>query len=66
MTLRPVHLPGQPAPASATYEQMNVFGSPTGIRVNATRGHPLPEAPIGHGWAVVEGDADDRWRAGVG
>jgi hypothetical protein len=39
---------------------MNVFGSPTGIRVNATRGHPLPEAPIGHGWAVVEGDADDR------
>jgi hypothetical protein len=59
MTLRPVHLPGQPAPASATYEQMNVFGSPTGIRVNATHWHPLPEAPIGHGWAVVEGDADD-------
>jgi hypothetical protein len=23
MTQQPVHLPGQPAPASATYEQMN-------------------------------------------
>jgi hypothetical protein len=47
MTQRPVHLPGQTAPASATYEQMNVFGSPTGIRVNVMQGHPLPEAPIG-------------------
>jgi hypothetical protein len=39
---------------------MNVFGSPTGIRVNVMRGQPLPEAPIGHGWVVVGGDADDR------
>jgi hypothetical protein len=45
--------PGQPAPISATYEQMNLFGSPTGIRVSVACGHPLPGAPIGHEWAVV-------------
>jgi hypothetical protein len=58
MTQQPVHLPGQPAPASATYEQTNIFGSPTRIRVDVTQGSPLPAAPVGHGWAVVEGDAD--------
>jgi hypothetical protein len=35
---------------------MNIFGSPTGIRM---LGHPLPEAPLGHSWAVVEGDTDE-------
>jgi hypothetical protein len=59
MTQRPVHQPGQPAPAFATYEQMNIFGSPTGIRVTVTHGHPLPEAPIGHDWTVVERDPND-------
>jgi hypothetical protein len=38
---------------------MNVFGSPTGIRVDVAHGHPLPETPIGHGWAVVESDTGD-------
>jgi hypothetical protein len=33
---------------------MNVFGSSTGIRVRVPRGHPLPNAPIGHGWVVAE------------
>jgi hypothetical protein len=59
MTQPPVHPPGQPAPASATYEQMNVFGSPIGIRVKVMHGDPLPEAPIGHGWTVAENDAHD-------
>jgi hypothetical protein len=59
MTQQPVHPPGQPAPTSGTYEQMNVFGSPTGVRVTVMHGHPLPAAPIGHGWSAVEGDADD-------
>ena len=27
---RPEHLPGQSAPTSAIYEQMNIFHSPTG------------------------------------
>jgi hypothetical protein len=59
MTQQPVHLPGQPVPASGTYELMNVFGSPTGVRVNVVHGHPLPSAPVGHSWAVVEGDEGD-------
>jgi hypothetical protein len=56
---RPMHLPGQSAPESATYEQMNIFGSPTSIRIKMMHGHPLPEAPVGHSWAVVEGDTDE-------
>jgi hypothetical protein len=54
VAMQSTHAPGQPAPISATYEQMNVFGSPTGITVRVARGHPLPGAPIGHEWAVVE------------
>jgi hypothetical protein len=50
----PTHDSGQPAPSSATYEQMNVFGTPTGIRVRVRRGHLLPDVPMGHEWAVVE------------
>ncbi len=57
MTRRPVHVPGQSAPAPGTYEQINVFGTPTGIRVNVAHGQPLPAAPIGYGWAIVEEDA---------
>jgi hypothetical protein len=57
MTRRPVHVPGQPAPAPGTYEQINVFGSPTGVRVDVAHGQPLPAAPIGHGWAIAEDDA---------
>jgi hypothetical protein len=53
------HAPGQPAPVSATYEQLNVFGSPTGIRVRVRREHPLPAAPIGHGWAVAVEHPED-------
>ena len=54
MSERPTHPPGHPAPATATYEQVNVFGSPTGIKIRVPRGHPLPKAPVGHGWAVAE------------
>jgi hypothetical protein len=51
--MQSTHAPGQPAPISATYGQMNVFGPPTGIRVRVARGQPLPGAPIGHEWTVV-------------
>ena len=59
MTERPMHPPGQHAAVSGTYEQMNVFGSPTGIRVSVTHGQPFPTAPIGHSWAAVKSDADE-------
>jgi hypothetical protein len=38
---------------------MNIFDSPTGVRIKVLRGEPLPSAPMGHNWAVVEGDAGE-------
>lgn len=54
MTDQPTHPPGRPAPVSGIFEQMNIFGSPTGIMVRVPCGHPLPAAPVGHGWAIGE------------
>jgi hypothetical protein len=53
---RPEHTPGETAPASGTYEQLNIFGRPIGIRVNVAHGHPLPSAPLGHNWTLAEDD----------
>jgi hypothetical protein len=64
-----VYIPGQSAPASGTYEQINVFGSPTGVRVTVAEGQPLPTAPVGHNWAiadVAEGDAKNLMQAPAG
>jgi hypothetical protein len=54
MARRPEHRPGEAAPAAGTYEQLNIFGSPTGIRVSVAHGQALPPAPIGHFWAAAE------------
>jgi hypothetical protein len=51
---RPEHAAGETAPAAGTYEQLNIFGRPTGIRVSVAHGHPLPAAPQGHNWALAE------------
>lgn len=59
MAERPTHPPGHPAPATATYEQINVFGSPTGIVAHVPHGHPLPPAPVGHGWAIGQERSED-------
>ena len=53
---RPEHAPGEAAPAAGTYEQLNIFGRPTGIRVNVAHGHPLPSAPLGHNWTLADDD----------
>jgi hypothetical protein len=50
------HAPGDAAAAAGVYEQLNVFGRPTGIRVALTHGHPLPNAPIGHSWMLIDED----------
>jgi hypothetical protein len=39
---------------SATYELMNVFGSPRAPGSACRAATPLPDAPVGHDWAVVE------------
>ncbi|MEA2775265.1 MAG: hypothetical protein QOF90_671 [Acetobacteraceae bacterium] len=59
MAIRATHGAGQPAPSSATYEQMNLFGTATGIKIRVRRGCPLPPAPIGHGWVVDEEHPED-------
>lgn len=60
MAQRPEHAPGETAPAAGTYEQLNIFGRPTGIRVNVAHGHPLPPAPRGHSWMLFEEDGIPR------
>jgi hypothetical protein len=50
---RDEHAPGEPAPSAGTYELLNVFGSPTGLRVYVMHEHPLPAAPKGHSWTLV-------------
>jgi hypothetical protein len=54
MTQRPEHAPGEAAPVGGTYEQLNIFGRATGTRVTLMHKHPLPDAPLGHNWTLVE------------
>lgn len=46
---------GTPAPASGTYEQLNVFGRATGHRVAVRKGESLPPLPRGFTWRPVDG-----------
>ena len=50
----PDYTGGTPAPASGTYEQLNVFGRATGQRVAVRKGKPLPPLPRGFTWRLVE------------
>ena len=53
MTRRPVHVPGQSAPAPGTYEQINVFGTPTGYGSTSrmvNRFRRRPSAMAGRLW----------------
>jgi hypothetical protein len=44
------HRPGERAPATGDYEQLNIFGTPTGWVVQIREGEPLPAAPSHHTW----------------
>jgi hypothetical protein len=55
----PEHAPGEPAPAAGTSEQLNIFGRPTGIRINVAHGHPLPAAAQGHSWTLAKDDTTE-------
>jgi hypothetical protein len=37
MPQQPENAAGDPAPATGTYEELNIFGSPTGVRVKSKR-----------------------------
>lgn len=47
------HKPGEPAPHTGDYEELNVFGSPTGWSRHVRKGEPLPALPRGCSWRHV-------------
>ena len=57
------HQPGGRAPVTAHYEELNVFGSPTGTVVHVCEGDRLPAAPRSFtdtaGW-LLAGEASSR------
>jgi hypothetical protein len=55
------HAPGEKAAAAGTFEQLNIFGRPNGIRADIAHGQPMPQAPSGHNWRLVE-EGRDRVR----
>jgi len=50
------HAPGAIALAAGVYAQLNVFGSPTGVRISVAQGESFPPAPIGFTWRMVEAE----------
>jgi hypothetical protein len=51
--------PGDRSPVTAHYEELNVFGSPTGTVVQVREVERLPSAPRGFTWRIRR---EDRWR----
>jgi hypothetical protein len=51
------YLPGDRAPATGHYEQLNVFGSAVGKVVHVMQDEPFPEAPRGFTWRRTDRDA---------
>ena len=47
------HQPGDRAPVTAHYEELNVFGNHTGKVVHVTEGEPLPDAPRSFTWRRI-------------
>ena len=47
MPRRPELAPGEPAPGTGAYELLDIFGSPTRVRINVAQGEPLPAARAG-------------------
>jgi hypothetical protein len=46
--------PRMVAPSAGIYEQHNVLGASTGVRITVARGEILPAAPRGFTWRMVE------------
>jgi hypothetical protein len=47
------HQPGDRAPATAHYEELNVFGSLTGAVAHVREGDSLPSAPRSFTWRRI-------------
>jgi hypothetical protein len=50
--------PATRAPAAGVYEQRNVLGAATGVRISVAQHDALPTAPRGFTWRLVETEAD--------
>jgi hypothetical protein len=50
MSGREEHQPGDEAPHTGHYEELNVFGTPTGAVIHRHEGEMLPSAPRGFTW----------------
>ncbi len=50
--------PGARAPSAGIYEQLNVLGTPSGVRITVAQGDVLPPAPRGWTWSIVETRCD--------
>ena len=50
--------PGARAPSAGTYEERNVLGAPTGVRVTLRQDEMLPAAPRGFTWKRVRADSE--------
>jgi len=46
--------PGTPAPKSGQYELVGPHGGSQGREVTSTEGNPLPPAPKGQGYVLVD------------
>jgi hypothetical protein len=46
--------PGTPTPRSGIYERQGPRGGRTGAQADSTRGKPLPPAPKGQTWTLVD------------
>jgi hypothetical protein len=47
------HQPGGPAPGTGEYEELNVFGTPTGRVAVVDKDEELPEAARGFSWRAL-------------
>jgi hypothetical protein len=54
MAEREEHGPGTHAPVSGHYEELNIFGTPTGRVEHVREGERLPHAPRGFSWRQIE------------
>jgi hypothetical protein len=50
--------PGVRAPSAGTYEQRNVLGTPTGVRITVAQDELLPAAPRGFTWRKMDAHSD--------
>jgi hypothetical protein len=53
MAERQEHQPGTHAPVTGYYEELNVFGTPTGKVEHVREGERLPHGPRGFTWHQI-------------